>query len=175
MKYMLAVLFVLSLLVPTFSQDITPTQEKPVATVEATVEAVPTVAAGGVTIINNPADSLVVAPAEVPAAPEPWFAKYVAGLLALLLLASTFLGTVNKIIEAKAKDVNFVTGAEIAAKYVPQLGKDYAKSFVNDLIAVGENLQAFLDEATDGTPYVVKVHTPTPPAVLPHDPTSPEA
>lgn len=156
MKYLVIFVLLFTLALPLFAQD-------------ATAEATAPVSTGGVTIINNPTD--VTAPAEPPSAPEPWLAKYIAGLAALVVVASTFLGTVNKYFESKQKDVSFMTGAELVAGYAPTVAKDAAKGFVKQIIAFGGNLQAFLDEATDGTPYVVKVHPP----VTPPDPTHPEA
>lgn len=153
MKHLLLILFCLCILiVPTMAQD---------ATAEATVEANP------VTVIDGEGEGTTViveapeTPVETPVDPaEPWYAKYLAQLIALGIAAGTLLYGVlkaaNKWLEGKKTDVGAMSGAEWAYRRSPTWLKKMIVDLIKEFVRLGGNLNEVLAEVEDDVAFATK-------------------
>lgn len=155
---MILFMIVVGLVAPSYAQDV-PSEATQEATVEAVVES-------PVVINVNPVDSAPVTPVE-PTAQEPWYIKWIAFALLGLGVFTKGFDLANKWLETKKSDVGFVTGAELAGRYTPNILKSGLRGLIKEFIRLGGNLQELLDEATDDVPYVVKVTLPPTSAAAP--------
>lgn len=97
---------------------------------------------------------------------EPWYAKYAAQLIALLItVGGAVYGLVkaaNKWLEGRKTDVASMTLAEQGYRRSPSVVKSLAVSVIKEFIRLGGNLQEILNEVEDDTPYAMKRVAPPP-------------
>lgn len=136
------------------------------ATLEATVDATPFTVIDG----QGEGDTIVNVGGETPAAPvdpaEPWYAKYLAQLTALVIAAGTLLygglKAANKWLEGKKTDVGAMSGAEWAYSRSPSWLKTMIVSLIKEFVRFGGNLDEIRAELEDETAFAVKQALPKP-------------